>query len=457
MAWTIGLISALFALLPQAPAIPFERAGTELLQLADKGRPKSASAPNEIRARLEPLHDRVRLGALEVWVPKRVLTDKYTSKDGPGAKEVLGFVNDSIALQREWVARVSETPADIQRANAALDVLTRWTRELRGERFPEQRGDVLAAREDLERIFFKRVIADAGFAEILLIAPNRAHYIGTIGATSLVDIQQRARLSTDFQRRSMSANLRPGATLIALTTSPEAALNDPFRDEALELDALMENFVHSASHLLASSFLPRATGWWIEGLAICDTIAVRRTDETLCTGHADTYTGSSVSGASGPLGILLWVTRHKSPFRGDPSSQYFTAPLRDGCANDGLRVFDLDTVKPALRVKTPLLGELWKQPQEISNGPLGVKRGFAELYRAYCAGFLHWLDTQPASGERTVLDAMSFELTRYPFESAGQPTPLYAIAFQVTGRELGLSNDADKDLEGAFLSFLQRR
>lgn len=447
----------LFALLPQGSTIPFDDAGKQVLELVDRARPKNVKPSNELRQRLEPLHERVRLGGLELWVPKRALNEKLAAKDGPSAKEVQAHAAHLVALQREWLPRVTRAKDELAAASSALDVLERWTREFRGGRFPEARPEITAARQTVERLFFRRALADGAFAPIAIVAPTRAQFIGTIGAATQVDPTQRPRLHQEANRRATAAHLAPGCSVVAWTSSPEHAARDPLRDEAIDVAESDQNFVHTSAHLLSIELIPMAPGWWLEGLALCDTIALCRADETVCTGHADMHASSSLPGAPGALGILLWVTRHKSPFRDTFSPAYFAQPLRAAWAREGLQVFDLDKVEPVSRVEPPLLGRSAGIPSGVANGTDGAKRGFAELYRAYCAGFVHWLDQQRSKDEQALLDVLCAELARHPYDPQTALSPLYDISERLLGRSLGASNDPELDLEAAFVASLAAR
>lgn len=457
LAWLAASCAAFLVPLAQAPVpLPFDKAGREVLEQADRGRGKGAALPGELRARFEPLHERVRLGAFELWVPERALNDRLAAKPGPGAKEVQALVADLVALQGAWIERVNASDEEREEARQALEVLASWSaREFKGARFPEPGAEQQAARERIERHFFRRVLGPNTYALVVVLAPTRAQYLGMLGAASLVDPPQRGRLCDEGQRRSQSAQLVPGVMLIATTAALEGERADPLRDQPLEAIDARQLFVHSASHLMTVDALPTAPGWWGEGLALCDTIRVCKADESVCTGHSEHHAGSNLPGVGGLSGILLWVTRQKSPYREGPSSAWFEMPLRNASNSDGLTVFDLDRGEIAGRVTLPLLGEDSTTPALIATGAPGLKKGYAELYRAWCGAFVHWLDTQPGK-QRSLLVELCGELSRIPWEPGLSRFPLYELASRVTGRTLGAVTDPASDLEAAFAATLRR-
>jgi hypothetical protein len=241
-----------------------------------------------------------------------------------------------------------------------------------------------------------------------------------------------------------------------MTTSPEAAIDDPLRDEPVELEALMQNFVHTAAHMLNMVFTPTVPRWWDEGVAICDTIAVRHADETICTGFADMSAAASTPSTNLVLGVFLWVTRHKSPFREGFSPTFFDAPLRTAWSRDGFQVIDLDTVTPIFRVPPPLLADRTGAPDVVLRAPKGARKGFAELYRAYCTAFVHWLDVQRPQSARSLLEDLCLELGKFTYEVGAVDVPLYQLAARLTGHTIGASPDPKLDLEAAFVAHLSR-
>src|SRR5687767_14699056 len=122
------LLGALVLVAAQTPPIPFDEAGKALLELAGHDRAKGASVPSQIAARIRPQHERLRLGALELWVPKRVLDDELAAKPGPGPKEVAAIAAELVALQREWLDRLGARGEPVEAASAALATLEGWAK-----------------------------------------------------------------------------------------------------------------------------------------------------------------------------------------------------------------------------------------------------------------------------------------------------------------------------------------
>jgi hypothetical protein len=84
---------------------------------------------------------------------------------------------------------------------------------------------------------------------------------------------------------------------------------------------------------------------------------------------------------------------------------------------------------------------------------LGVRRGFAELFRAYSSGFVIWLDSRPLAGAST-LDGIVRELARRPAGPVPDRAALHRVVEDVTGRTLG-ATDLARDLEAEWAAFLR--
>ena len=449
------LAATLTLILAQAAPIPFDEAGRAYLELAGKSRPKGANVPSRIDQRIAPLHQRLRLGALELWVPERVLNDTLRSKAGPSAKEVAPLAADFARLQEPWLERAGARGEELAAAREALGVIAAWAGELR--KFEEPGKDVVEARERIEKIFFRRVLGENEHALVAVLAPTRAQFIGALGAAGLLAPQDRDTLCPDSARRNMTLQLAVGMTALAWTIGPDDARVSPLRDTQLERVDAHQSAVHSASHLISVTQMPTAPAWWSEGLAICDTVATLGADETLCTGVEDRSAGSGYTQMGGAAGILLWVTRHKSPYREVRPGSYYVDALRAAYASDGFQVLDIDNAQPAFRVPPPLLHERADMPDIVTRGLPGMKRGFAELYRAYCAAFVHWLGQQPGIDERSQLAHVCVELAKVPFQRNPTQVPLYLVAQRVTQKSIGMSTDPASDLEAAFVAWLASR
>jgi hypothetical protein len=447
------LVSCALLASAQAPPIPFDEAGEALLDLAGKHGAKDAGAETRVELRLRPLHERLRLGGVELWIPKRVLDDRLVPRPGPAAKDVAAMAGNLVELQREWLDRTGAGGAELEVAAGALSVLERFARELR--RFGE-RADVAQARVRVEELFFRSPVAETSHAPILILAPTRAQYIGAIGAAALLAPRERGRLCAESARRGTSASLAPRVSVIAWTTGRAGERASPLDDELLEPEEAHQNLVHAASHVLAAVLVPSSPAWFGEGLAIGDTIATLGADETLCTGAAELSAGSGYTHMGGGAGILLWVTRHKSPYRGGASARHFLEPLRAAWSREGFQVLDLDTVLPSYRVEPPLLGDGAGTPERVARGSDGSRKGFAELYRAYCAAVVHWMGRRELADGRSLLASLCSALSRIPYAPGQTSSPLYQLALSTSGSTLGVAGE-ENDLEAQFVAWLAAR
>lgn len=440
----------------QAPPLPFEKAGHELLVQVEQRRPKDAPKPDGVQRRLAALHTRVRLGAFELWIPERVLGEKLQSRAGPPVKEFAQLAQDLVKLEEAWIDRMASPSSDLAKAHDAIAVLERWTASFRGNVVPDVTPEVKAAVEVLERHFFRRLLDERTFAVTMVVAPTRAQYLGLIGAAAEIEKELGAGLCIEFQRRASSAQLVPGMMVLAFTGIGDSERANPLKDRELDALELRQNNVHASAHMLSIWCTPAAPGWWGEGLALCDTIAVCGSDETVCTGHADVQATTPTLGSGSLLEILLWVTRHKSPYRGGASATWFEAPLRAAVDAEGLKVFDLDKTEFVARIPATLLGEKAAIPGAVVAGGSGAKKGFAELYRAWCAAFVHWLATNPGRDD-SLLNELCRELKQIPWQPGMARNPLYEVAPTVTRRTIGASDAPDKDLEAAFVAWLSKK
>ncbi len=438
----------------QSGSVPFDEAGKELLQLAARERMKTVPEAQDIRTRLAPLHERAQFGALELWIPKRVLDEKLVARAGPDARELQKLATELVALQGLWLERMGLRDGELAAARKSLEGVARWTRDFKSDHVPDQKADVVQARHALEKLLLKRELAVDDFGLVLIFAPTRAQYIGTIGAAGMLDQGRRKALLVDGARRSLSAQIATATIVAAWSNGPELARQAALTDVVLSPADQHQALLHSAAHVLSVNAAPSSPSWFLEGLAIGDTIGVLGADETLCSGWSEQSPMAHNAHFGDALGILLWVTRDKSPYRNDPSATYFVAALRSACGREGFEVLDLDSQNPAEHVRAPLLGEDVQTPAEITAGPPGVRRGYAELYRAYCACFVHWLDEQPSKPGRSLLVDLCSELSKIPFDPSARHIPLHEISPRVTGKTLGASTDADGDLEAAFNAWL---
>lgn len=448
----------LLALAPlQAPPLPFEKAGHELLVQVDQRMPKDAPKHKDVQRRLLALHTRVRLGAFELWLPERVLHgEKLASRSGPPVKEFAQLAQDLVQLEKAWIDRMASPTSDLAKAHDAIGALERWTASFRGNVVPDVTPEVKAAVETLERHFFRRLLDERTFAVTMIVAPTRAQYLGLLGAAAEIDKELTSSVCIEFQRRGSSAQLVPGMMVLAFTGIGDSERAHPLKDRELDEIELRQNNVHASAHMLNIHCTPAAPGWWGEGLALCDTITVCGSDETICTGHAEVQPTTPTLGTGSLLEILLWVTRQKSPFRSGASAAWFEAPLRAAVDLEGLKVLDLDKGEVAARISATLLGEKAAIPGAVVAGGPGAKKGFAELYRAWCAGFVHWLSLNSGSTD-SLLNELCRELRQIPWQPGMARNPLYELAPRVVRRTIGSSDAPDKDLEAAFVAWLAKK
>jgi len=446
-------LALLFAQTPQP--LPFESAAKEVLDAADRARGKAPIAPKNVVTRLAPLHERVRLGALELWWPTKSLNERLAPRSGPDAQDCGQLARDLVALQGAWIERLPASAEDRARAREAREILARWTATFVGSKVPEVSDEVRGARIALERFFHRRELDERAPALVAIVAPTRAQFLGLLGAASEVDRALVAQLCVERQRRASSAQLVPGVMVLARSSVGEGERANPLKDIALDPETARQLDVHAVSHLLSIAFAPAAPAWWGEGLALHDTITACGADETLCSGCGDTNPLAGVPIGGSALEILLWVTRHKSPFRGGASREHFASALRAALSVDGLALLDLDRGELAGRIAPAMLAERAGVPALVLAGPPGAKKGHAELYRAWCGAFVHWLASQPLKDD-TLLDALSRELASEPWDPSRKRSALHELCARVCGRTLGASSDPALDLEAAFAASLRR-
>jgi hypothetical protein len=226
------------------------------------------------------------------------------------------------------------------------------------------------------------------------------------------------------------------------------------RDDVLAAEVRLQTVVHAAAHMLSQRYIPKAPSWFREGLAIVDTVATVKFDDTLCTGYPASPMSSGYTMQSGTEGVFMWAARQASPFREGASAHWFVPELREARTRDGFKAFDLDNLRNWMPLSMPLLTEGFEVPRGVAVAPSGLKKGFAELYRAYCASFVHWLDTEQPARPR-VLDRLVSELHRLPpVNDKDKPGPLYKLAHSLSGRTIGESLDPETDLEAGFFVWL---
>jgi hypothetical protein len=456
LAWSVCLASALAAGAASGPggALPFETLGKALTSAADAAQAKDAPAPKDLLERLEPLHDCIRLGAFELWLPRKVVKLDASVTDASPSDQTRDFAVALVKLQREWLERVGIGGEDLASDRAALDDFLRFATRVRRSPFPAPDAEALASRKLIETAFFGVAQADHTHRSVLILAPTRAQFVAVLGAAGSMSAIQRSFFWSDEAGHSGSVALAPGRLLVALSIEAAPAA-DSLRDEALAPEVRLQTIVHSASHMLSTQFVPTAPKWFNEGLAIVDTIATVRADETLCTGYPTTAASSGFSLGGDMEGVFFWAARQASPYREGASAHYFTDELRGAHVRDGFKIVNLEDIRASLPLSIPMLTEGYEMPKSIAVAPPGFKKGFAEFFRAYCAGFVHWLDLDQATRPR-VLNRLVSELHHLPPPGKEKPGPLYKCAHSLCGRTIGEALDPETDLEAGFFVYLAR-
>ena len=453
---------------PQGPELPFEELGRAVLAAADergavaRGFDGTVELDLQLLRRLEPLHARVDLGGLELWVPLEVLDARGRGEAGPAPRAVRTYARDLAALQRLWVEQAGLGAGRREELAAALAVLDAWVADLAGRKWSAPPDAVVAARATVRDALLGGVrAADEAllpreFGLVLVLCPTRAHYLGAIGAAGILLPTWRDAIWVAEQRASLAAQLAPETTAAALSWGPHDPASSPLTDGGSDGAVVRHQLVHSASHLLSARLLPDVPLWFSEGLAVVDTVRVCGGDGTLCSGFRaqidwDPY-------LVGPAAMLRWVFRDVSPFRNGADAGFFVSALAAAHDDGRLRLIDFDTGKPSLAVEPPLLGPDARTPDAVTSGPVGLKRSYAELYRAYAAAFVHHLDAAPAGGGRSLLARTLTTLAAMPpSERFRGRDHVGKVLLTLTGKTIGRSADPARDLEAGFLPWLLQR
>ena len=435
-------------------ALPFETLGKALTSAADAAQPKDAPPARDVFERIEPLHDNIRLGAFELWIPRKIVKPDGSVTDATPSDQTRDFAVALVKLQRDWLERVGVDGEDLARDHTAAEDFLRFAARVRKPPYPAPDVEALAARKQLETAFFGVAQAEHTHRSVIILAPTRAQFVAVLGAAGSMSAIQRSFFWSDEAGHSGSVALAPGRLLVALSNEGAPAA-DSLRDEAIAPDVRVQTIVHSASHVLSAQFIPSAPKWFVEGLAIVDTIATVRTDETLCTGHPASAASSGFSLGGDMEGVFFWAARQASPYREGASTHWFIDELRGAHTRDGFKIVNLDDVRISIPLSIPLLTEGFEFPKAIAVAPPGFKKGFAEFFRAYCAGFVHWLDVEQPTRPR-LLNRLISELHRAPPPGKEKPGPLYKVVHSLCGRTIGEALDPEADLEAGFFAYLAR-
>lgn len=443
-------------------ALEFEALGQRLLSRADaKGSPPlaaEASAEDRLLARLSSLHHRLRLGACEVWVPREA---QRTPEGRPVAATVAacaGYAQHALKLERAWLEHMGLEEKARNEAKKAIGALEAWTRTWKEGHIGETKPDVEAALDRVAEAFRGPTAAAqsapaAGFthAPALFVTATRTDFASLLGATGIFDPSVRGALWIASVRTWLSAALQTGVGAVCLSYGPPGEDGPPLVDNPMSPGEVAPQVVHQVSHLLTAQALPGAPPWLLEGMALADTVAQTKNDETRCSGSS---AGNETSAKSGfqagqieDFRMLPGMPAELSPYRRGPSSHYFVKELARARAGDGFKIVDFQTGKP-LTITGPFLLPREKIPAAVATGEEGLKPGYAEFFRAYVGSFAHFLGEQTHE-KKPLLPALIRAL-----QAKGRGADFHATLAALTGRTLGESLDAKKDWEAAFVAWL---
>ena len=142
----------------QAGGVSFEKLGRALLDAADAaGTAEYKSAPASPEAailrRIQPLHTRLRLGGIEIWIPTKTIGTDGRVGDGMSARAARPIAEALVALERRWVELADLHGGDPKGAAAAFDALAAWAKLLRDEAPAPQDAVAQAAVERAQAWF----------------------------------------------------------------------------------------------------------------------------------------------------------------------------------------------------------------------------------------------------------------------------------------------------------------
>lgn len=429
---------------------PFERLGDRVIAAAD-ARATGATPPSDTTlARLAPLHDVWRVGAFELWAPREVVDAKGELEQPGRFKDVARRAARLVDIQTYWLEKTRDDATRLESARASLVQLTQWVKSIKTLPTPEPSEAVTTALRDLETFYGTPM--PNGRRLTLIHAPTRAQLVGVVGARGRLTPRLQRPLWTLLGAKAAIVPLDQGATVTANSWAPFDDETSYLRDHAMAPAESDQWFTHAAAQLLATWLLPMAPPWLIEALAVDTTIALSGADETLCSGCSELeWIARRVDNEEG-ANVLIHVTRDRSSYRGGPSSSRFRKPLRAALRGNGFIVLDLDRGEPGAFVEGLLLGPDAQTPAAVVNGPQGVRKGYAEFYRAYCVAFvdyLHGEGSKPLPRLLRGLHAVRFD----PRPSGSTLHPLTQALF---GRTIGEVDDPTKDFEAEFRAWLKR-
>ncbi|MCC6409532.1 MAG: hypothetical protein IT453_20405 [Planctomycetes bacterium] len=456
-----------------APPIPFEALGQALIAAADArrgGEPTTEGDDPEVLflRRIEPLHQRVRLGAIELWVPAVTITCELELGPALPLAQVAPIAKAALKLERQWTELAGLDGGDAARAKKAFTRIEAWANSLSAPRLAESTPELVAEHEWLSACFrrdpsnSKSRGKEKPFGLVMLLAPDRAHYLALLGAAGVLDGRFQKWFWDPSGRRSAGTPLYRGSCLVPLSYGPNTDDGPHCESHPLEPQDRVQLAIHTLSHTVTSNVTPVAPTWFAEGLALFDTIRATGGDETLCTGvREQTQTMMQLgpgNTARGPAGMLVWVTREASPYRDGSSPRFFLKELaaaRD--AKRGFAILDLDAGKVAQYERGPLLGARAVLPDSIVTAPDGVKKGFAEFFRAYCAAFVDYLFETKLKNDRLLHLVLAELQTRTYDASQEAPDDLLEALEKWTNKSLDPTSAGTDSVERAFGEWLARK
>lgn len=426
---------------------PFERLGARLIELADERAGAQAASSDQSMQRLAPLHERLRIGAYHLWAPLQVIDGK--GRPGPAAKvkDLAPRGLKLLELQSYWLERASSDADEVRGSREAVQTLERWVKGLKSLPQPTPPENVSLAHSALEAHF--GLPMRNGRHLTLIHAPTRAQYIGVVGARAVLTETLRSDMWNAVNATAPYTGLQDWSTVCATSWASSSTGSGLLVDDLMKASELNEWFAHAAAHQIVYWLLPMAPGWLAEALAIDSTIALCGADETLCSGwrEADSFPAWWLAG----VGSLAFVAREKSPYRGGPSAQRFVKPLRAAASANGWRIRDLERDQAGPLVVELLLGPTASTPTEIANATLGVRKGYAEFFRAYCTAFVGYLEQVEPEKFRNVLQ----ELRQTPIEGRPRESAFHRLVKSHTGLSVGEQDDPATDLEARFRAWLR--
>lgn len=457
----------------QAEPVPFVALGQALLAAADErsgGPPELEGADRDVRflRRIEPLHQRVRLGAVELWAPTLTVECDFTLGKAPPLAELAPLATATLALQRQWLEQAGLDGGDAARAKSAIARLETWARSLGGSKLAEWTSD-LEADCDWLAACFRRDPGRAGAAGearpggiVVLLAPGRAQYLAVLGAAGLLDQQLREWFWHESGKRTAGTALYRSACLVPFAYGPARDDGRWCENHPLAPTDRLQATIHQVSHAIALDLVPTAPTWFAEGLALFDTIRATGGDETLCTGAREAVQTllplAAGNSARGPAGTLVWVTREASPYRDGSSPRFFLKELAAALEpKKGFAILDLDTGKVAQWERGPFLGSRAELPESIASARSGVKEGFAEFFRAYCAAFVTYLHETRLGDDRLLQLVLAELRTRTYGASRGAPEDLLDTLEQWTNHVLAPGSATTDTVERSFVDWIAKR